>query len=216
MPGFADRKPSATAPTSVLCARKGASTFSATGNPTSCAAFPAWPGDTDRPSGMGRPKAASVARDLAERFASASLSAVDGLSVSEQLLTLRQALTGPPTPPPPVAPDPRTPTPAHVAAAFEEAQLEGRRILVVDDQESVTRGLTSILSRRGLIVTALNWDQFISLFGMSIPRFGLALKPEPLPVLYIAVMLTMTALFEILPYLEELARSLVQRNRSLR
>src|SRR5205814_2489864 len=81
---------------------------------------------------FGFPKAVGVARDLAERFASASLSAVDGLSVSEHLLTLRQALTGPPTLPAPSAPDPRTPTPAHVAAAFEEAQLEGRRILVVD------------------------------------------------------------------------------------
>ena len=105
---------------------------------------------------FGFAKAARVARDLAERFASASLSAVDGLSVSEQLLTLRQALTGPPALPAPAAADPRTPTPAHVAAAFEEAQLEGRRILVVDDQEPVTRGLISILSRRGLVVTALN------------------------------------------------------------
>ena len=105
---------------------------------------------------FGFTKAASVARDLAERFGSASLSAVDGLSVSEQLLTLRQALTGPPAPAATAAPDPRTPTPAHVAAALEEAQLEGRRILVVDDQEPVTRGLTTILSRRGLVVTALN------------------------------------------------------------
>lgn len=105
---------------------------------------------------FGFQKAAGVARDLAERFGSNSLSAVDGLAVSEQLLALRQHLTGAPTPPPPSAPDPARVTPAHVAEAFDEAQLEGKRILVVDDEALVTRGLTSLLSRRGLAVTALN------------------------------------------------------------
>ena len=105
---------------------------------------------------FGFQKAAGVARDLAERFGSNSLSAVDGLAVSEQLLALRQHLTGAPTPPPPAQHDPRTPTPAHVSAAFEEAQLEGKRILIVDDEALVTRGLTSLLNRRGLVVTALN------------------------------------------------------------
>jgi hypothetical protein len=62
-----------------------------------------------------------------------------------------------------------------------------------------------------LIVIALHWDQFISLFGLRTPEFSLALKPEPLPVLYIAVMLTLTALFEVLPYLEEFARTLRYR-----
>src|SRR5436190_13993318 len=51
-----------------------------------------------------------------------------------------------------------------------------------------------------LIVIALHWDQFVSLFGMTSPDFRFSLKPEPLPVLYIAAMLTLTALFEILPY----------------
>ena len=102
---------------------------------------------------FGFQKAVSVARDLAERFGSASLSAVDGLAVSEQLLALRQNLTGPPTPP---APDPSRPTAAQVTGAIDEAQLEGKRILVVDDEPLVTRGLASLLSRRGVVVTALN------------------------------------------------------------
>jgi diguanylate cyclase (GGDEF)-like protein len=104
---------------------------------------------------FGFQKAVSVARDLAERFASSSLSAVDGLAVSEQLLALRHHLTGAPTAPA-SAPDPARMTPAHVAAAFDEAQLEGKRILIVDDEPLVTRGLTSLLNRRGLVVTALN------------------------------------------------------------
>ncbi|HKR09441.1 MAG TPA: response regulator [Gemmatimonadaceae bacterium] len=105
---------------------------------------------------FGFQKAVGVARELAERFGSASLSAVDGLAVSEQLLALRQSLTGSPTPPASSAPDPSRPTPAHVSAAIEQAQLEGKRILVVDDEALVTRGLTSLLGRRGLVVTAVN------------------------------------------------------------
>ena len=55
------------------------------------------------------------------------------------------------------APDPAgTPTPANAASAFEAAQLEGRRVLVVDDEPMMSRGLTSLLGRRGLAVTALN------------------------------------------------------------
>src|SRR5689334_2833171 len=105
---------------------------------------------------FGFTKAIAVARELAERFGSSSLSAVDGLAVSEQLLALRQSLAGQPTPPTPSSGDGARPTPPHIAAALEEAQLEGKRILIVDDEPLVTRGLTSLLSRRGLVVTALN------------------------------------------------------------
>ena len=105
---------------------------------------------------FGFQKAVGVARELAERFASRSLSAVDGLAVSEQLLALRQSLTGAPTPPVASAPDPSRPNPAQATSAADEAQLEGKRILVVDDEPLVTRGLTSLLGRRGVEVTALN------------------------------------------------------------
>src|SRR6478672_930837 len=109
-------------------------------------------------SRFGFEKAARVAKDLADRFAGASLSPVDGVAISQDLLALRESLIGPPTPPPATkAPDPaRTPTPTGSGSAFEEAQLEGRRVLVVDDEPMVSRGLTSLLGRRGLAVTALN------------------------------------------------------------
>src|SRR5690349_11731889 len=105
---------------------------------------------------FGFQKAVGVARDLAERFGSGSLSAVDGLAVSEQLLALRQNLTGAPTAPAPSTADPSGPSAANVATAVEEAQLGGKRVLVVDDEPLVTRGLSSLLSRRGLVVTAVN------------------------------------------------------------
>jgi diguanylate cyclase (GGDEF)-like protein len=105
---------------------------------------------------FGFPKAVGVAHELAERFGSGSLSAVDGLAVSEQLLALRQHLAGQPTPPASSSGDGARLTPPHIAAALEEAQLEGKRVLVIDDEPLVTRGLSSLLSRRGLVVTALN------------------------------------------------------------
>jgi diguanylate cyclase (GGDEF)-like protein len=107
---------------------------------------------------FGFQKAARVARDIAERFAGQSLAALDGVSISEQLLALRQSLVGPPTAPAPAAQAnaSRVPTPGDAASAFEESQLEGRRILVVDDEPLVSRGLTSLLGRRKLAVTALN------------------------------------------------------------
>src|SRR3954462_4020316 len=106
---------------------------------------------------FGFEKAARVAKDLADRFTAASLSSVDGVAIAQDLLTLRESLIGPPTPPAVAkAPDPAAPTPANVASAFDEAQIEGRRVLVVDDEPMVSRGLSSLLGRRGLAVTALN------------------------------------------------------------
>jgi hypothetical protein len=59
-----------------------------------------------------------------------------------------------------------------------------------------------------LIVITLHFDQFIALFGFAPARFALTLKPEPLPWIYVVTVLTLTALFEVLPYLEEFVRSL--------
>ncbi len=110
---------------------------------------------------FGFEKGAQVARDLAERFASESLTAIDGVSISEQLLALRESLVGVPAPPP--APQPATGSsrsqasaPNGAGAASEDSSLEGRRILVVDDEPMVSRGLTTLLGKRGMTVTAVN------------------------------------------------------------
>ena len=57
-----------------------------------------------------------------------------------------------------------------------------------------------------LIVVALHWDAFIALFGITPASFDLVPKGAPLPWLYIVTVLSLTFLFEVLPYLEELAR----------
>lgn len=61
-----------------------------------------------------------------------------------------------------------------------------------------------------LLVVVLHWQQFLSLFGLGTESasFTIALKPDPLPVTYVAVMLSLVVLFEVLPYLEELVRGL--------
>jgi hypothetical protein len=65
-----------------------------------------------------------------------------------------------------------------------------------------------------LLVVALNWQAFASLFGFGTPDFSIQLKVQPLPLPYIIAMLTLTALLELLPYVEELIRSLPSKRRS--
>jgi hypothetical protein len=62
-----------------------------------------------------------------------------------------------------------------------------------------------------LMVVALHWQEFIALFGFAPARFEIVLKAEPLPWFYIVSMLSLTLLFEVLPYLEELLRGLRHR-----
>src|SRR5450759_339446 len=112
---------------------------------------------------FGFQKGERVARDLAERLASESLTAIDGVSISEQLLSLRENLVGTPSPPPApqqpadssrAKPVPSTPTGS--AAISGDSSLEGRRILVIDDEPMISRGLTTLLGKRGMTVTAVN------------------------------------------------------------
>jgi hypothetical protein len=67
-----------------------------------------------------------------------------------------------------------------------------------------------------LLVIALHWGQFVSLFGLAPAHFDLNLKPDPLPWGYIVSMLGCALLFEALPYLEELLRGLRSQGRKER
>jgi hypothetical protein len=64
-----------------------------------------------------------------------------------------------------------------------------------------------------LIIVALHWPQFLALLGVGTEPAGftLRLKEPPLPWLYVAAMLTLVLLFEVLPYAEELMRGLRAR-----
>jgi diguanylate cyclase (GGDEF)-like protein len=102
-------------------------------------------------------KAVSVARDLAERFASDALKPSDGVALSEQLLALRQSLTeSVPASPAGSASTQAGSTSPNADAAFDASRFAGRTVLVVDDEPMISRGLSSLLGRRGLTVTTLN------------------------------------------------------------
>src|SRR6267378_5249143 len=108
---------------------------------------------------FGFEKGAQIARDLAERFAGESLTPIDGVAISEQLLALRESLVGVPSPPAPQATATsrsKASTPNGAGAASEDSSLEGRKILIVDDEPMVSRGLTTLLGKRGMTVTAVN------------------------------------------------------------
>lgn len=67
-----------------------------------------------------------------------------------------------------------------------------------------------------LIVTALNWPQFLSLWGLGpeAARYDLVLKQHPLPWQFVAGFLSASVLFEVLPFLEEFVRSLRSRKQA--
>ena len=60
------------------------------------------------------------------------------------------------------------------------------------------------------LIAALNWPQFIALFGLGNEkaRFDLTIRFGPPSWIYVGVILILVLLFEVLPYLEELVRGL--------
>jgi hypothetical protein len=64
-----------------------------------------------------------------------------------------------------------------------------------------------------LLVIALNWDQFLALFGLAPFRAEIVLKSDPLPIPYVVVMLSLAFFMVALPFLEELWRGLRARRR---
>jgi diguanylate cyclase (GGDEF)-like protein len=104
---------------------------------------------------FGFANGAAIAREIAERFSSESITAVDGVAISEKLLAMREALTGSPQVPAPVPAEERALSLPSNSAPLEDA-LAGSWILVVDDDAMITRGLNTLLKRRGISVTALN------------------------------------------------------------
>ena len=101
----------------------------------------------------------------------------------------------------------------HEATAYWDVRYASARREITPFEQHVHSFLEMLPLMGLLIVIVLHWSQFISLFGMEIPLFRFALKPEPLPVIYIAAILILTALFEVLPYLEEFARTFRYRAR---
>lgn len=83
--------------------------------------------------------------------------------------------------------------------------------------EQHVHSFLEMLPLMGLVmVIVLHWDQFIALFGRAPARFDITLKRPPLGIGYVATMLVLVFLFELLLYLEELARGLRAKRRLAR
>lgn len=102
----------------------------------------------------------------------------------------------------------------HQATAIWDVSYAATRREVTPTEQHIHGVLENLPFAGLLLVIALHWPDFTALFGYGIADFSLKLKPQALPVAYVVTMLTLTALFEVLPYLEELARGLRYRRRS--
>jgi hypothetical protein len=99
---------------------------------------------------------------------------------------------------------------AHEATALWDVSYAAPRRYVSPIEQHVHSFLEMIPLMAGLIVAVQHWPQLLALFGLGPEqaRFSITLKPDPLPVLYIVLVLSAALLLELLPYLEELWRGL--------
>jgi hypothetical protein len=100
----------------------------------------------------------------------------------------------------------------HEATAIWDVSYASTRREVSPTEQHVHSVLEMLPLTGLLLVIALHWPAFAALFGHGTPDFSFRLKPSPLPLTYIVTMLALTALFEVLPYLEELIRGLRYRD----
>jgi hypothetical protein len=98
----------------------------------------------------------------------------------------------------------------HEATALWDVSYAVTRRRVSPVEQHVHSFLEMIPLMAGSFVVVLHWPQFLALFGLGAEqaRFTLEWKADPLPIAYIAVLLTTAFLLELLPYLEELWRGL--------
>jgi hypothetical protein len=66
------------------------------------------------------------------------------------------------------------------------------------------------------LIAILNWGQFLALFGLGAEqaRFDITFRSGEPSWLYVAVMLSLVLVFEVLPYFEELLRGIRAQRRT--
>ena len=103
---------------------------------------------------------------------------------------------------------------AHEATAIWDVSYAYRTREITPTEQHVHSFLEMLPLMGLLIVVTLHWQQFLALFGIGheIADFGLRLKQPPLPWAYVSTVLCLVLLFEVLPYLEELARGIKHRH----
>ncbi|MEA2876718.1 MAG: hypothetical protein QOF14_1914 [Hyphomicrobiales bacterium] len=99
---------------------------------------------------------------------------------------------------------------AHEATALWDVSYAAPRRYVSPIEQHVHSFLEMIPLFAGVIVAVQHWGQLLALFGMGpeTGRFALRLKDDPVPVIYVFMVLAAALFLELLPYLEELWRGL--------
>jgi hypothetical protein len=99
----------------------------------------------------------------------------------------------------------------HEATAIWDVRYAHARREISPAEQHVHSVLEMLPLTGLLLVISLHWEAFHALFGQGRADFSLRWKQQPLPVNYVVTMLVLTGMLEVLPYLEELARSLRHR-----
>jgi hypothetical protein len=101
----------------------------------------------------------------------------------------------------------------HEATAFWDVTY-ANDVRGISPFEQHVHSFLEMLPLLGLtVIVTLHWGQFLALFGLGseTARFAISPKPYPLPWPYVASVLVAILLFDLLPYLEELFRTLRHR-----
>jgi len=102
---------------------------------------------------------------------------------------------------------------AHEATAVWDVTFahHKREVTPIEQWVHSYLGVLPLLSL--VMVVVLHWPQFLALLGLGIesPRFDIVWKEPPLPWGYVLPIISATAMFEVLPYLEELVRGVRAR-----
>ena len=102
----------------------------------------------------------------------------------------------------------------HEATAIWDVRYASATREVTPTEQHVHSVLEMLPFTGLLLVIALHWPDFAALFGYGSADFSLTLKEQTIPLAYVVTMLGLTALFEVLPHLEELMRGLRYRRRN--
>jgi hypothetical protein len=99
---------------------------------------------------------------------------------------------------------------AHEATALWDVSYAAPRRYVSPIEQHVHSFLEMIPLLAGVIVAVGHWGQLLALFGFGseAAHFALRLKADPIPILYVVLVLAAALFLELLPYLEELWRGI--------
>jgi hypothetical protein len=99
---------------------------------------------------------------------------------------------------------------AHEATAFWDVSYSVTTRNVTPIEQHVHSFLELIPLMAIVCVVALHWAQFQALFGFGNESadFSLTWKAEPLPVLYVLILMVFVVLMVVIPFIEELFRCL--------